>query len=78
MCLVLGDGTFPNIQYDLLTTLLITQHSASRICAGIAFADAILFITFVSVLAVFDIQKVKDEKGAEITPQAGMTGDMIW
>ncbi|CAE6444484.1 unnamed protein product [Rhizoctonia solani] len=39
-----------------------------RICPGQHIAEASLFIAVASVLAAFNIQKARDEKGNEITP----------
>ncbi|KDQ16084.1 hypothetical protein BOTBODRAFT_157338 [Botryobasidium botryosum FD-172 SS1] len=40
-----------------------------RVCAGMNFADAALYVAIVSVLAVFDIGKPLDEHGNEVEPE---------
>ncbi|CAE6451763.1 unnamed protein product [Rhizoctonia solani] len=39
-----------------------------RLCPGIHYAEASIFITIVSILAAYTITKAKDENGQEITP----------
>ncbi|KDQ17057.1 hypothetical protein BOTBODRAFT_30444 [Botryobasidium botryosum FD-172 SS1] len=41
-----------------------------RICAGINFADATIFIAVASILATFDIDKPLDKDGNEAEPEA--------
>jgi len=44
-----------------------------RICAGLHFADASLFIVIAHILASFDISKARDENGQEIEPKMGFS-----
>jgi hypothetical protein len=57
----------------LLLTQIIYSCGICRICPGMHFADASLFITIASILAVFDISKALDEQGEEITPPGAFT-----
>ncbi|KAI8992762.1 cytochrome P450 [Trametes punicea] len=41
-----------------------------RICPGQAFADASIYLAVANIIALFDIRKVVDEAGYEITPPA--------
>ncbi|KDQ16087.1 hypothetical protein BOTBODRAFT_173362 [Botryobasidium botryosum FD-172 SS1] len=40
-----------------------------RVCAGMNFADATLYLAVVSILSVFDISKPLDEHGNEVEPE---------
>lgn len=48
-----------------------------RICAGLNFADATLYIAVVSILATFDIRKPLDDKGNEVEPSPIFTTGLI-
>jgi cytochrome P450 len=48
-----------------------------RICPGINFADASLFIIIASILATFNISKALDEQGNEITPPVEYANALI-
>jgi len=48
-----------------------------RICAGIHFADASLYIVIAYVLATFHISKAKDANGKEIEPSITFTPGLV-
>jgi len=48
-----------------------------RSCAGINFADALLYIAVVSILAAFNIRKPRGEDGEEVEPKVMLTGGII-
>ena len=48
-----------------------------RICPGIDMGYESMWIIFASVLAVFKIEKARDEHGNVITPSEAYTGDFI-
>ncbi|KDQ14634.1 hypothetical protein BOTBODRAFT_32384 [Botryobasidium botryosum FD-172 SS1] len=48
-----------------------------RICPGMHFARATMYITIVSLLTAFDITKAVDEQGREITPDGSDDGCII-
>ncbi|KAF7800203.1 hypothetical protein EIP86_011450 [Pleurotus ostreatoroseus] len=48
-----------------------------RICVGRHLADANIWLAAASILAMFDIAKVKDELGLEITPQVEMVEAIV-
>lgn len=48
-----------------------------RICAGQNFADAVLYIGIVSILAALDISKHRDENGNEVDPEVSYSAAMI-
>ena len=56
------------------TQKLIAFH---RICPGLALASSIIFLFVAQTLATFDIQRVVDETGAEVIPQAKFTSGVI-
>jgi cytochrome P450 len=62
------DGSF---QDD--PTLTLAFGAGKRICPGRHFVDATLFIVTSSVISVFNVTKVKDEKGDEIPVKAAVT-----
>lgn len=43
-----------------------TNHLVRRICPGLHYADSMLYIVIVSLLATFDISKPRDESGKEV------------
>jgi len=48
-----------------------------RICVGIHYADVMLFLIMINVLACFDISPIKDANGADILPQAKFISSMV-
>ena len=44
------------------------MHRSFSACPGRELAEEIVFTTIASILAVFNIAKVKDAKGKDITP----------
>jgi cytochrome P450 len=48
-----------------------------RICPGMHFADASLFIILVCVIATFDIEREVDEEGREIVPPEAYVNSML-
>jgi len=48
-----------------------------RACVGVHFADSILYIAIVYMLATFDISKAKDETGKEIEPRISFTAGLV-
>jgi hypothetical protein len=48
-----------------------------RICPGMHFADATLFITLATMLTVFDIKPAKDAQGNDIIPKAEMGANLL-
>ncbi|KDQ06236.1 hypothetical protein BOTBODRAFT_141195 [Botryobasidium botryosum FD-172 SS1] len=48
-----------------------------RICAGQNFADAVLYISIVSILAAINISKHRDESGNEVEPEVSYSAGMI-
>ncbi|CAE6533311.1 unnamed protein product [Rhizoctonia solani] len=50
-----------------------------RLCPGIHYAEASIFITVTSILAAYNITKAKDENGQEITPSTeGMAESVVY
>jgi len=62
---------------DILDPFSYTFGLGRRICAGMHFAKATLYLNIVSVLATFDISKAVDEHGREILPDLSDTGSII-
>lgn len=58
-------------------SLLDRAHNIERICVGRHIADASLWATVVSLLAVFDIAKAKDENGNNIEVKEEYSGALI-
>ncbi|KEP48417.1 cytochrome P450 family protein [Rhizoctonia solani 123E] len=58
----------PDRFLDLAVPKLPAFGFGRRLCPGIHYAEASIFITVVSILAVYNITKAKDENGQEITP----------
>jgi len=48
-----------------------------RICAGQNFADAVLYIGIVSILATLNISKHRDGDGNEVEPEVAYTAAII-
>ncbi|KZT41671.1 cytochrome P450 [Sistotremastrum suecicum HHB10207 ss-3] len=48
-----------------------------RICPGMHFAENALFLTIASTLTIFNIGKVLDEEGREITPEVKFTSGIV-
>lgn len=51
--------------------------STHRICPGLHFAEASLFLAMASVLSTFNISKALDQQGREITPLEVFNSAMI-
>ncbi|KZS88698.1 cytochrome P450 [Sistotremastrum niveocremeum HHB9708] len=48
-----------------------------RVCPGMYFAEASLFLSISATLAVFNVEKARDEMGREITPVLEFTGRTV-
>lgn len=48
-----------------------------RICAGVQFAEAAMFIVISSILATFDISKPQDSEGRDMDPETTYTTDLL-
>ena len=48
-----------------------------RICAGMHYADSMLFISMARILATFDIRPAKDENGNEIIPELKFNSSIV-
>lgn len=73
----LVEGTvYPHIVHlsPLLPHYLLHAY---RSCAGQNFADAIIYIGIVSILATFDISKPRDENGVEVEPEITFAAALI-
>ncbi|KDQ14640.1 hypothetical protein BOTBODRAFT_159082 [Botryobasidium botryosum FD-172 SS1] len=62
---------------DIVDPHLYAFGFGRRICPGMHFARATIYITIVSLLAAFDITKDVDEQGREITPDGSDDGCFI-
>lgn len=60
-----------------LASLSTPSLRAYRSCAGQNFADAIIYIGIVSILATFDISKPRDESGREVEPEITFAAALI-
>lgn len=49
-----------------------------RLCPGKEFADATVWLSAVTCLAVFNFEKVCDESGNEVTPPAEYDNGFVW
>lgn len=55
----------------------LLSHDLFRICAGMHFAEASVFMAVVTCLATMNITKAKDTNGEDITPGLLFNGGLV-
>ena len=48
----------------------------TRICPGRHLADVNIWLAIATILSLFNVKKMKDDDGQEITPEVGMTSGL--